>query len=390
MAGFPVLVVNEANVQSVDPATDHVTFKPSAAAQSGTMLLDTPAIGRLRGGSGPPDLVVGSSEEYGCNPATVPGAGLQEVPGLPPCAMSVANPVDFGLGAAAAALLTPANSEVYALSATGAVRAGWPAEVFDLDAGVLPDVGDGTTGSPVLADLAGNGHLEVGAMTAAGPAYIFKPNGTSYLGNGPDGQPRTLSMTSAGPLANSDDLPSIPAVGMPAFAPLGAGAPGISLIAPAASLGKALDIVLPDRQLATDNQIDAWNTRTGQMQAAFPQVVNDLQFFNQPIVANVGSGGPYVVEGSANADVRALNAAGVEAPGFPKFTGDWMVNSPSFGPLGGLAGQVLVAGTRAGDLFVWSTPTARCAPSGPWPKQHHDLANTNNLEAPMATSCPGK
>jgi hypothetical protein len=404
--GYPVLVVDPAKVQSVDPTTNHVTFDPSVNVQMGSMILDTPAIGNLGGGSGPPDLVVGTDEEYGCNPATVPGAGLPEIPGRPNCAISDANPVNWGVDVAGAGVLNPANSELYALSPKGndntmsscaggsaqpsacAILPGWPAQMVDLEAGLLPDVADGTTATPALADVTGNGQLDVGGMTSVGPAYIYKPDGTSYFGNGPDGEPISLSMGAAGPLANSHDLPSIPALGMPVFAPLGNGAPGISLVAPAASLGKALDAALPDEQYGNDNQLDAWNTNTPTMQPAFPQFMNDLQFFDQPLVADVGGAGtgPYVVEGSANSDLRAIDGTGQEAAGFPKFTGDWIVNSPSFGALGTLANQVLAAGTRNGDLFVWKTTTPRCATSGPWPREHHDLSNTDNLEAPTATA----
>jgi hypothetical protein len=56
-----------------------------------------------------------------------------------------------------------------------------------------------------------------------------------------------------------------------------------------------------------------------------------------------------------------------------------MVNSPAFGPFGGLGTQVLAAGTREGELFVWSTATPACAPSGAWPKEHHDLWNSSDL-----------
>jgi hypothetical protein len=118
--------------------------------------------------------------------------------------------------------------------------------------------------------------------------------------------------------------------------------------------------------------------------------MNDIEFFDQPIVADVGGSGagPYVVEGSATYDLRAVNALGKEAPGFPKFTGGWMVNSPSFGSFGSLAEQVLAAGTREGFLFVWSTPTPACASSGPWPMAHHDLWNTNNLATTRAPRSP--
>ena len=411
--GYPVLVVDPSVVQGVNSVSDHVTFKSSVNVQQGTMILDTPSVGNLGGASGPPDLVVGTNEEYGCNPDTVLGVNLGGNANEPPCAVSALNLGNTALTAAGASLLNPANSPLFALAPTGsatpphegqtscdegtaqpdacALLPGWPAEMTDLDAGLLPTAADGTNASPALADLSGNGQLDVGAMTAVGPGYIFRPDGTSYLGTGPDGEPVTLSMFAAGALANSKDLPSIPSLGFPVFAPLGPGAPGISFIAPATSLGKAVDAALPAEQYANDNQLDAWNTATATMQPAFPQVMNDLQFFDQPIVANVGgtSAGTYVVEASATSDLRAVNAEGQEAPGFPKFTGGWIVNAPSFGPWGSLTNQVLVAGTRDGDLFVWTTPTPSSATSGPWPREHHDLQNTSDLDNGASPSAGG-
>lgn len=410
--GWPVLVVDPAEVASVNPVTNQVTFKPGSNVTQGTKLVDTPAIGNLNGGTGPPDVVVGANEEY-----------------LGAVNASIANPLNTALGKLfdASGLLPTANSRVYAIRPSGAAGSvpagaanppgypnpgaflpGWPASVGVFDSSLLPVLGDGVTGSPALADLGGNGQLEVGVASSAGPAYVLSANGTSYLGTGPDGKPKVLSTMPTGPLSNSiGAVPSIPALGMPVFAPLGTGAggsvlaPGVSMVMPALSLGKALDVALPAEQYPHDNQVDAWTVSPGALQghfdAAYPQVMNDLQFVVSPIVADVGgaSAGPYVVEGSATYDLRAISASGAEAPGFPKFTGGWMVNSPSFGPFGDLADQVVAAGTREGELFVWSTPTSACASSGPWPREHHDLYNTSNLSAtgtPAAVppaSCPG-
>jgi hypothetical protein len=290
-------------------------------------------------------------------------------------------------------VLSPGNSRVYAIAPTGRTTAGspflhgWPASIADFDVGLLPDVGDGTTSSPALADLAHDGKLETGVITTVGPGYVLKPDGSSYIGTGPDGKPVTTAAVGIGPLASSHDLPTVPAVGGAIFAPLGPRAPGVSLIAPAASVGKALDAALPAEQLLNDNQLDAWNGRSGALQPAFPQVTNDLQFLVQPIAADVGgSSTPYVITGTGTYDVRAVDAGGTEAPGFPKFTGGWMVNAPAFGPLGTLQRQVLAVGTREGALFAWSTPTSACAPSGPWPRVHHDLWNTGNLSESGATA----
>jgi hypothetical protein len=358
--GWPVLVVDRNEVSAIDPVTNHVTFKPNSGVGQGSKIIDTPAIGALDG-KGRPDVVVDTNEEY---------RGTINV--------SAVNTANWALGQVP--LLSPANSRIYALDSHGTLQAGWPAAIADLDSELLPDVGDGSIATPALADLTGNGSLDVGVITTVGPAYILKPDGSSYFGTGPDGKDIVASSIGTGPLANSPEYPTLPALGSPIFAPLGSLAPGVSLIAPAASVHKALDAALPDNQILHDNQLDAWSATTGLLLPAFPQRVNDLQFFVQPIVANVGAGGPYIVEGSANSDLRAINAAGQEAPGFPKFTGDWLVHSPSYGPFGGLADQVLAAGTRDGDLFVWSTSTPRCAASGPWPRNGHDLWNTNNLQ----------
>ena len=142
------------------------------------------------------------------------------------------------------------------------------------------------------------------------------------LGNGTDGKPVVASATGAGALANSHDLPTIPSVGGAIFAPLGGDAPGTSLIAPATSLGKAIDAALPAEQARNDNQLDAWNARTGKLDDAFPQVVGDLEFLAQPIAADVGAHStPYIVSGTGTYDLRAIDAAGAEAPRVPEVHG---------------------------------------------------------------------
>ena len=268
---------------------------------------------------------------------------------------------------------------------------GWPASVADLDPGLLPLVGDGVTGSPTLADVSGNGDLDVGVMSAVGPAYVLTPTGSSALGT-VTGKPKVMTASTPGALSNSTGTinTSLPALGAPVFAPLGTSAPGVSLIAPASTLGKLVDEDYPADQTPHENQVDAWDASTGAFVAGFPQQMNDVQFLASPIVADVGGDGtPYVVEGSSTYDLRAIDANGQEAPGFPKFTGGWMVNSPSYGSFGTLGTKVMAAATREGYLFVWTTATPKCATSGPWPKDHHDLLNTGDLEASGAPGTAG-
>ena len=61
--GWPVEVVDPNEVQSVDPADGQVTFLPTAGGDTGTKLVDTPAIAQLVPG-GPPQVIVTSNEQY--------------------------------------------------------------------------------------------------------------------------------------------------------------------------------------------------------------------------------------------------------------------------------------------------------------------------------------
>ncbi len=419
--GWPVLVVDPSKVASVDPVTNQVTFEKDAGQQQGTKLITTPAIGRLQGGDGPPDVIVGSNEGYSETPNTASSD--------PACILGEC-------------LLSPGNSRVYvispqgtgaasncSISAAGAATAqpdacafltGWPVAIADWAMATLPDVGDGTTASPALADLSGNGKLEVGVSADIGPAYVLKPDGTSYLGTS-GGKPVTATTKPYGTVDQDGDADdaggwsghdtdgdakvvngsdalcwgqpggaglgrSIPALGSPVFAPLAnSKAPGISLIEPALSFCKALDSGLPARQTPAEAQLDAWDVSGGgrALQYAFPRVMNDMEFFDQPVVAYLGAGGPYVITGSSVYDLRAVDGAGAEAPGFPKFTGGWMVGSAAVGDFGAEQDQVIVAGTREGRLFVWGTGRPAGEASGPWPMGGHDLANTGNLETPL-------
>jgi hypothetical protein len=384
--GWPVLVVDPSEVQSVNPVTNQVTFTAGSNVDIGTEIVDTPAIGSLDG-SGLPEVIVGSDEEYD-------------------------GTVDANLGALGVILsdagAPTANSRVYAIwpdgsdhpvspgapdptgfPDPGAFVKGWPAQIGQLDAGLLPTIGDGVTGSPALADLSGNGQLEVVAASSAGPIYVLSPNGSSYLGYGGSAH---LPNVGAYEPANGSVLQwTMPAVGSPIVAPIGRPGAAPSLIAPAASVGKLLDTAFPGSQAPHENELDTWNAKTGALGAEGPLQMNDLQFLDQPIVADVNGTetGSYVVEASGLYDLRAYGPTGVEAPGFPKFTGGWTTFGAAFGPWGSLSDQVLVAGTRSGDLLVWKTPTPACAPSGPWPQVHHDVWNTQNLSAtgPPAPGC---
>jgi hypothetical protein len=204
--------------------------------------------------------------------------------------------------------------------------------------------------------------------------------------------PNVLSSGPSGAKSNSTGLvaTSIPALGAPILAPLGrASGKGSSLdvVDPAESAGELLDVSEPAEQSPHDSQLDAWDAATGNFLTGFPQVMDSLQFFDQPIVANLtGSRGKaYAVEVSSDSDLRAFDGRGQEAPGFPKLTGGWVTGGAVFGSLGSMTDQVLAAGTREGELFIWQTGAPATGPSGAWPQVHQNLRNTGDYSG---TSSP--
>ena len=136
-----------------------------------------------------------------------------------------------------------------------------------------------------------------------GPAYVLNPDGTSCYGDDPSsGKPNALeSDFSAGP--GQVDHPVLPAVGHPAFGDFGGSAP--TLLAPAAGVQRALDLVLPEYQPTGQDFLAGWDSSTGQFRPGFPAAVNDLQFLTGPSVADIdGLPGEEVVEGTASQDWR--------------------------------------------------------------------------------------
>lgn len=378
--GWPVLVVDPSEVQSVDPATNEITFKASADPDEGSELVDTPAIGNLSGGTGPPDVVVGADEEYS---------------GAPDANLGV-------LGELVGGSLDTSNSRVYAIEPDGSLHKaasgapeppgmpdpgafvpGWPAAIADLEANLLPTIADGVTASPVLASLNGKKALEVVVGSSAGPIYELNRNGTSYLGE-TGLLPNVTSFVPAGQSVNLGNLleATIPALGSPVVGHLGkiSGTP-LSIAAGAASVGRLLDEGYPGDQSPHDNQVATWSVTKGEMDDGSPDLMNDLQFITAPLMADLaGNGSDELVETSGLSDLRAYTASGKELPGYPKYTGGWVLYSPVLGPFGREQDQALVVGNREGELFAWGTATPACDSGGSWPEAHHDLWNTGDLQ----------
>src|SRR5262249_38865798 len=79
-----------------------------------------------------------------------------------------------------------------------------------------------------------------------------------------------------------------------------------------------------------DCHLDAFDVQSGKFLDAYPRLLDDLPFFMNPTVADVsGDGVPEILAGSGGYLVHAVDAAGNEAPGWPKFTGGWVLAAPA-------------------------------------------------------------
>jgi hypothetical protein len=391
VSGFPVLVVDPSKVQSIDPQTHAVTFRADADSFQQGAIIDTPAVSNIAGDSRP-EIVIGTNEEYdeplnagNFTTASFSGLGL------------------IGSFSDALQVTSPGNSRLYALKPDGdadsdpnpsnAIVSGWPFRVGVAITELLPVVGEGITGYPVVAPLtcpSGGSGPKVGVLANNGPAYVLNANGTSCYGNDPgSGKPNALeSDFSAG--STQYDHPVLPAVGLPAFGDLG-GAQA-SFLSPVAGVIRALDVALPEYQGGQDF-ISAWDTSTGQFRPAYPATVNDLQFLTGPSIADIdGTPGEEVLEGTASMDLAAYTLAGTPAQGFPKLSTDWTVANPLVGSFGTRdsdpgTDKVIVAETRSGYINAYTTVSPACSPSS-WPRFHHDNANSGDTR--RDATLPGK
>jgi hypothetical protein len=398
--GFPVLVEDPNKVASVDPTSNQMTFNSNAQANPGKdedqgKIVDTPAVAYLDGPEKPPSIIVGTNEEYLVNTGNEGS-------------INSAKTSSASLGVlGSAGILHFANGRVYAIKAGGysaepssaatggfscsgsqctssAFRGGWPVKIGIINAGLLPDVGEGINGSPVVAPLTcpeGGQGLKIGVTPDAGPGYLLNSDGSSCYGSS-EGSYNTLQTEfSAG--KGRTDTPAFPAVGEPSFGTLDG--TSVSMFAPVAGLIRALDVVAPDYQKGGQDFTAAWNANSGQFAPGFPAVNNDLSFITGQVVGDVTGAAPAqeVLAGTASQDLQAYNAEGGPAStAWPKLTGDWLVATPILGSLGTLdtsagASKDVVSPTRSGTLSVYSTPASACSPSS-WPNFHHDIANSGD------------
>jgi hypothetical protein len=382
--GFPVLLVDRSKISGVDATTHAPTFKSGIGDDRDQgAIVDTPAVGNITGDARP-EIVVGTNEEY---PADDDG-GLN----------SSIVPNGFVLNIAGTAL-GPGNSRLYAIKPDGdrdgdpktddfEISGHWPVKVGLLETQVLPVVGEGITGSPIIgpANCGGNTDPKIGVSPDAGPAYLFNVDGTSCLSGGGGGADTPVQASGGSGVAAVDTQAVVPAFGHPAFGKIDPGSDELSFLTPAIGLNRALDIALPEYQEGQDF-LGVWSpSQNGQFHTGFPGTMDDLQFLTGPSVADLdGKPGEEVVSASASLDLEGFNGAGlpIDSQHWPKLTSDWVVANPLIGTWGtddtdSGARKTLFEITRSGFMLAYTTGAPPCSAAS-WPRFHHDDANSGDF-----------
>jgi hypothetical protein len=369
--GFPVLLRDPSKIAAVDPVSHRVSFVADSGVHYGRQIVSVPTIAQI---DGKPEILVNTDEEY------------SETPNV-----SLTTPTLQALGQSG--LLNAGNTRTYAVWPDGRAHSGservaglgdnayvpgWPVRIADLALELLPDVGSGSDGSPVVAIISGK--PVIATASVAGAVYLLNPDGTSTLGNDPQGHYITTGVEGSGPGSKATDTPSVASLGGAAFGRLGGAATQPSVAMGSTGLRRLLDVALPDMQLGAEDHVSAWNTTTGRFESGFPALMNDLQFFTTPAIADVdGTGTASVLQSSAVYDTRAYKLGGIAPPGWPKQTGGWATQTVTVVDVLGTGTVQAIEPTREGNLFVWTTQGPACQPKE-WPKFQHDEHNSGSHE----------
>jgi len=273
---------------------------------------------------------------------------------------------------------------------------GWPVIVSSFK--LFPLVGEGVVSAGMMADMDGDGKPEVmfhgtgGSPVVLGPKPEPPPVAGGRFPNAKmnlDPQFGRLYESPAGLTGNN----FIGVFSQPSIGDMDQdGKPDI--IALGASFSLALALVGSERK-EYEQQVAFWNTndvrecsdgsgrKCQYMFPGSPTITEDYTFFHNGTVADVsGDGYPEVILGTGGYYVRAVDACGREAKGFPKFTGQWIIPSVAVGDIDGDGTLEAVTGTRDGWLYAWHTE-GREDGTIEWPTHHHDNQNTGNFATPI-------
>ena len=234
-------------------------------------------------------------------------------------------------------------------------------------------VGEGTA-PPLFANVDGSG-LKVISGAVTGPQEAL--NGDGSLFRTLDTACSSAACSANPPYRPSGDTHTITLTGQGGFGDLlGIGRP--QFVQSSTGLESILLALGQPGQAALPQVYEkAWDVNSGRVLPGFPQRQDGFPFYDAPIAADVGTGNGMrdAIEANDNYFIHAWGPTGLEAPGFPKYTGQWS------GFVGAVAdpqldGRLRLAyGTREGDLFQWRV-AGDVTRNDSWWHYRHDERNT--------------
>ncbi len=259
--------------------------------------------------------------------------------------------------------------------ASASVHEGWPITRDGLiNAGILPVLGEGHPSSPALADVDGDGDLEIASFAMLGTTGVIHHDGSEYV-------PIGFAADRYGEASNFEDGSFYSLVTTPAFGDLDLdGSPDL-LIGGASVMwmaSLAISEVMEHQQA-----FGAWDLSSGELLRGFPQQVEDVSFLASASVADLsGDGFPEALFGTGGYFLHAFDVNGESPEGWPKFTGGWIMGSPAVGDIDGDGYLDVIQMTRDGYLFAWCS-RGRADLSPDWSGALHDATNSSNMELPQ-------
>ncbi|CAM2008108.1 S8 family serine peptidase [Acanthopleuribacter pedis] len=375
--GWPVLLRDPAKVAAVDAATRIYTIREDGDFRPGSKIITTPSLADLDN-DGDLEVITLVNEQYQEFPRAAFGGSFIEL--LLLAAEQVGNTRVYVLEHSGS--LTPPS--VGALLSVHphdqAYRDGWPVAITLAGVDLVPVAGQGGTAQVAVADLDGDGRGEIVTAGHWGPATVLNDDGSSFYGRSGLGM-RTLARDGFGDNSPVRDDPSFAALGGMAVGSLDGGA-SLSLIAPAASVRRLLDIALVGRQLEGEDQLAVWRASTGEFEPFAPTLAGDLAFFNAPTVVDCDgdnraeilaatSGGDLQIIGLTDAGARTIRRRVIHS-------GGWLMNAAAVGRLrvGEDFRAVLVTYSREGRLRVYPLPDYDPGSAVQWPRPGRDHHNS--------------